>query len=168
LSTKYEEMCEAALEGVKRSSEYRENCWRYMETLVRGFISYAVIPEDRITLLKWNGFDDERSQFAPPENGGVYTMAGATVLGKDGFWRLGLRILLPPMSKVWFAFFVAEQEGRPVVKIGDKTFKVNLESQESCIEVYDYIVKRVTNAFAYPKKPNDDKAIGFVVETTRT
>ena len=116
LPTKYEQMCVAVLGAVRGDAEYRDNCWKYMEKMVRGFLAYAEIPEDHVTLLKWNGNDDESSQFSPSERGGAYTMAGATVLGADGFcWRLGLRIVLKPMAKVWFAFLVAEQGDRPLV-----------------------------------------------------
>jgi hypothetical protein len=162
--SKYQEMCDAVMESERLKGEYREHCWQYMGTIYKGFLAYTQIPDGRVTLLKWNGSDDEKSRFSPSD-GGAYAMAGATILGEDGFWRLGIRILLMPISTVWFAFFVAEQDGRPVVKVGDRTYKVDFEKPGSCDEIYEDIVKRVKDAFASSKR-SSNRTIGFIVEST--
>lgn len=164
--SKYQEMCEAVIEAERQRAEYREHCWQYMATLYNEFLEYTETPANLVTLLKWNGSDDENSCFSPPEKNMVYALPGATVLGEDGFWRLGLRIFLKPIATVWFAFFVAEQEGRPLVKVGDKTYKIDWESPNARNKLYDDIVNRIKDAFTGQKKQGN-KGIGFVVEQAR-
>ena len=162
--SKYEEMCQSVIEAQNRDAEYRDRCWRQLATLYNGFLQYTQTPANRVTLLKWNGHDDETSRFSPPESGiGAYTIQGAAVLGSDGFWRLGIRIFLEPMATVWFAFFVAEQDGHPVTKVGDKTYRVDLDNSATRGQLYDDIVERIKDAFKGKKQ--NSKAIGFVVET---
>ena len=164
MATKYEEMCNAVVTSQRNIDQYRDHCWNYLATLYNGFVMYSGVPQENITFLKWNGSDDDLSQFSQPENGEQYTLQGAAVLGEDGFWRLGVRIFLKPMATVWFAFFVAEQNGHPVVKIGDKTFNPDLQNADSRNEVYEEIISRIKDAFSFPKKVRS-KSIGFTVES---
>ena len=92
-----------------------------------------------------------------------HSLQGAAVLGEDGFWRLGVRIFLKPLATIWFAFFVAEQNGHPVVKIGDRTYNPDLAKPDTCNEIYEGIIDRVKDAFSFPKK-SKGKTIGFTVE----
>jgi len=164
MPTKYEEMCDAVATSQRNIDQYRTDCWNYLAALYNGFIVYSGIPQENVTLLKWNGSDDDLSQFSPPENGGKYSLQGAAVLGNDAFWRLGVKIFLKPWATIWFAFFVAEHDGRPTVKIGDRTYNPDLAKPDDCNEIYDEIIDRVKDAFSFPKK-SKGKSIGFTVES---
>lgn len=140
--TKYAEICEVVQATRKSEDEYRDRCWKYMGTLLSGFLSYCAIPQERVMLLKWNGLRGDASKFTAPEDAGIYSMAGATVLDEDGFWRLGLRISFGSAA-IAFAFWVGEQDGGPITKIADKTWKLDFSNQHQCEEFYDEVVRRV-------------------------
>jgi hypothetical protein len=163
LATKYEEMCEAARGAQSKEAEYRDRCWQYMGSLVSGFLRYCAIPQDRVTFLKWNGKTGADSRFAAPQDGGAYTMLGATVMDSDGFWRLGFHLNLG-LGSIAFAFWIAEQNGSPITKIADKTWKLDFSNQQECNEFYEEVVDRVKEAFDGSRKPKV-KSVGFVVDS---
>jgi hypothetical protein len=158
-------MCTAVLEAEKSKAEYRDHCWKYMATIFNGFLSDCGIPQNHVTLLKWNGSNNDESRFSASD-GGAYTFPGAAVLGDDGFWRLGVRIFLEPMATISFVFYVGEEGGCPLIRVADRTYKPDLEIADSCNEIYEDVIRRVKDAFSFPKKAKST-GIGFVVESQR-
>ena len=162
MATKYEEMREAVNTARKNAEQYRERCWKYMNLLFTGFVRYCAIPPDCVTLLKWNGIMGEGSAFESAEPSS-FTMMGATVLGDDGFWRLGLRISLGS-GAVQLAFAVAEQDGIPVIRGADKPRPIDFSDQQQCNDFYDEVVGKIKAAFIEPQKPKGT-TFGFIVQT---
>jgi hypothetical protein len=134
-----------------------------MSSLFGGFSNYCRIPRERVTFLKWNGEAGDGSRFSPPEDGRSYALPGAIVLGDDGFWRLGLRIYLE-FGTIAFAFWIAEQNGSPVTKIGEKVWRLDFSNEQLCKDFYDEVVVRVKEPFVDRKKPKG-KTIGFIVDS---
>jgi hypothetical protein len=65
---------------------------------------------------------------AGSEHGGTYAIPGAAAMDADGFWRLGLHINLE-LGSAAFAFWIAEQNGDPITKIADRTWKLDFSNQ---------------------------------------
>jgi hypothetical protein len=165
LSTKYEEMCDAARNAVNEASNYRERCWNYLASLVNGLSSYCTFPQESVRMLKWNELDGPASAYEEPESGGVYNVIGAATLDNEGFWRLGIRLALVGMVSVSFPICVAEQNGQTVVKVGSagRIYKVDPSDQNACTPLYDEVVQKVITSFADPKRPRT-KVIGFTLQ----
>jgi hypothetical protein len=70
LATKYEEMCDAAHMAQAKQDEYQHRCFRHMTSLFKGFLSYCGIPQERVTLLRWNGLAGKDSMFTVPRTDG--------------------------------------------------------------------------------------------------
>ena len=162
MPTKYEEMCEAARNGRKNRNDYRERCWGCMNQILNGFLAYTETPLNTVTYLRWNGLLGEASTYEAADEGHRYASAGATVLGEDGFWNLGIRIALSAGAIISFVLFVAEQDGKLVAKVGTsgKLYTLDLSNQHTCNELYDDIVAKAKSAFDERRKP-EQKLIGF-------
>jgi hypothetical protein len=119
----------------------------------------------KIRNIRWLGhilWCTRASDPAYRESGEPHNMLAATVLDADGFWRLGLRINLNS-GAIFFAFWIAEQDGTVLTKIGDKTYKIDFSNQQQCDDFYDEVVNRVKASFADRRK-SKPKSIGFAVD----
>lgn len=165
MSTKYEEMCEAARTAISEAASYRERCWGYLAKVVNGLSTYCAFPTDSVRMLKWNELDGAESAYSGPEDGGIYSLAGAATLDNEGFWRLGIRLPLVAMVSVAFPLCVAEEDGKALVKVGSrgKPYKIDPEDQSQCIPIYDEIVDKVKASFSDPKRPRQ-KVVGFTLQ----
>lgn len=94
--TKFDEMCDAAAAGIKARHDYRERCWKNLALLFNGFLSYAQIPPENVTFLRWNGLVGEGAAYERAGEGRLFTITGAAVQDADGFWNVGIRIDLSP------------------------------------------------------------------------
>jgi hypothetical protein len=167
--SKYDELCQASREAERKGSEYRERCWRDMAAIVMGFVKYCGIPVERVTFLKSNGLPGDQRTFSAPDDGGRYTLIGATEYDKDDdFWNLGIYIdlrpptILPPRW-ISFAFFLTEREHKTVVKLGalGKAHELDTSNRTQCEAFYDEVVDTLKGAMSDPRG-KQAKAIGFV------
>lgn len=159
-------MCETARAAQKNRHAYRERCWQYMASVLNGFLTYSQIPSPNVTFLRWNGLAGENSHYEQAESGRRFTVPGATVLGEDGFWNLGLSITLTAGTFVSFALFVSEQDGKPVAKVGapGKTYALDFTDQQQCAVFYEDLVEKIKQCFGDPRKPQP-RVIGFALES---
>ena len=170
--TKYEEMCEAAKSARKEFLAYQERCWGYFFSIIGGLEDHCGVPEDKITYLKWNGLRDEKRRYLAAEPGVTYALPGTIDYDEtDGFWHLGLRIVLGPdnvVPKPWitFALCVKEQNQTPMVKMGinSKPQAVHLDDENARNQYCEIITEQVVKSFSNPTDPGS-KVIGFVTGT---
>lgn len=161
--SKYAEMNQAAQAARRSWLEARQRSWQYAATLVKELCSYCEIPNDRIAFLRWNGATGEDCVYQHPENGGRYFLPVAMRYNDEtGFWHLGLSIVFDNVQSVFFAFCVADRDGRQVVKIGhDGNAKpIDAANPNQRNEFYDGIIEAVMQCYRDGKS---SKRIGFSI-----
>jgi hypothetical protein len=170
--SKYEEMSAVAVKGRKDFADYRQRSWQNFSRLVRGFIDYCGIPQDRIMYLRWNRLTGEDREYQEPRDGGRWALPGAVEFDEeDGYWHLGLCVTLtkpgtfPPM---WFAFTlcISEQQGKLMVKTGLIEQPRTLDPLDTfdCAQLYEDIVDVVMARMKEPERRLEQrKKIGFDV-----
>jgi hypothetical protein len=170
--TKYEEMCSAANNARKEFLDCQQRCWAYFYSIIGGLEDHCGVPKEKITYLKWNGQRDGTRRYLPAEPGITYTLPGAIDYDEtDGFWHLGLRIVLGPDNvapKPWvtFALCIKEQNQTPMVKVGidGKPRTIFLDNENARNQYCEIITEEAVKAFSNPTEPGI-KVIGFVTGT---
>jgi hypothetical protein len=166
--SKYEEICQASENAVRKWNQYRDRSWDYLATIVHGLITQCGVPEEKITFLRSNGLPGEERIYSLPEAGtGQFTLPGAVTYDKeDEYWHLGVAITLSragtfPERWVGIVLCVTENDGQAVVKLGiDGTPRpIDFNNPKQCTELYDEIVEYLKGLFENPRKIT--RQIGF-------
>jgi hypothetical protein len=164
VTTKFEEMRESVDQGISKWAEYRSQCIKDMNLLVRGFLTYCGIPHENVSFSPLDDADDKEA-----EERRKFGMVGAMHWGPDGFWHLGLVIKLHPFKSVLIELCVNNNKGKLFVKAGHdgKPRELDLANQSQCEEFYEGIVQNVKAFFgtrideALDKQPSTVR-IGFL------
>lgn len=146
--SKFDEMCDAAIESRRMWSEFRNWAYRELVTLVNGFVAHCEIPSDNISFLPLDKEPEERKKYAIP---------GATHYDKDGFWHLGLCLNLSrpkPGATVFqqlvlIEICVTRKEGKMTVRLGreGRPRELDLTNQNQRKDFYDEIVGQVKHVY---------------------
>jgi hypothetical protein len=163
---RYEEICEASDNAVRRWSEYRERSWGYLMKIVQGLVTHCGVPPDKIAFLRSNDLPGEARRYSPPEDGGFYTLPGAATFEEDGYWHLGISVTLSPKGTFparWIGAIVCvtENGGQADVKIGanGKSRTVNFSDAKQCAIFCDELAVFLKERFDNPQKIT--RQIGF-------
>ena len=170
--SKYEEMARAAATAQTDWNQHRERCLGYLKLLVNGLMTYAEIPPDQVTFLRWNGATADERKYSEAVEDDPYTLLDAIALDEaDGYWHLGLRISLLHSGALlprWVSFVLcaAEQDQKPMVKISveGKPIQIDLNDAGQCNAFYETIVEGIKQCFrAAPADSSPQKTMGFEV-----
>ena len=161
MSTRYEEMCEAALADAKERGLYRDRCWQALSKFVAGFVRYCQIPDNNLIFARWNGLTGDQKRYLEPDNG-QYLLLGAASLEDDGRWSVGIRLGLGNRF-VSFVVYVFEKDGISTIAIGPtEPVPFSTESDERNIAIYVELVEKIKKCFSGSAKPQPGKVFGFV------
>src|SRR5215469_8805265 len=153
--TKFEELCDAVCNAQRHWAKFRDRSYRCLDLLSRGFAEYCQIPREGIQLIP---LDKE----AEPNT--RYSVVGATHLGKDGYWHLGvlLRIL---DQRLLIEMCVTEMHGRQLVRAGKDgpSRELDFSKQSETNRFYDEIGDNIKTFFEHSPGPTDTslKEISF-------
>jgi hypothetical protein len=169
--SKYEEMAGAAAAAQTDWNQHRDRCLGYLKFLANGLITYAEIPPDQVTFLRWNGETGDDRKYSEAAEDDPYELMDAIALDEgDGYWHLGLRISLLHSGALlprWVSFVLcaAEQDQKPMVKIGvnGKPIPINLNDTAQCNAFYETIVEGIKQCFRPTADSASQKATGFEV-----
>jgi len=175
--SKYEEMARAAATAQTDWNEHRERCLGYLKFIVNGLMTYAEIPADQVTFLRWNGEAGDDRKYSEAVEDDPYTLLDAIALDEgDGYWHLGLRISLLHSGALlprWVSFVLcaAEQDQKPMVKIGveGKPIPIDPNDAAQCNAFYETIIEGIKQCFRPPadsssqKTSTPQKTMGFEV-----
>ena len=152
MSTKYEEMRQAAINASQNWEAYRQRCVNYMGMFLDGFLRHCGIPENQITYLRWNGATDERR---------TYTLQGAMVFDEsNGYWHLGISLDLTSMRFVMFLLCVTEENTKPVFRFGGKSRSLDFNDPSQTYPMYEEIVETIKRSFC-ERRSSESRRIGF-------
>lgn len=157
--TRYDEICQASTDAVKRWQEYRERSWGYLWAIVSGLITHCGVPQEKLTYLRSNELPGEQRRYKPPENG-LYTLPGAVTFDEeDDCWHLGVSITLSPAGaypKRWVGVVlcVTENDGQAIVKLGKngKPHTIDFKDPKQCADFCDEIAEVLKASFDDPRK----------------
>jgi hypothetical protein len=166
--TKFDEMRDAANKGRRDFIAFRDRSWGYLIKLVTGFSEHCGVPNDQITLLRWNGLTGDERAYSASGDGKYVIPQAAEFDEEDGYWHLGVRVTLSDPGNFpvnWFAFTlcVTEEQCKPVVKLGfmGKPQSLDFEQPTQCAPFYEGIVTTVMQRIKAPIKKDSQKTIGF-------
>ena len=170
--SKYDEMARAAANARTDWNQHRDRCVGYLKFLVNGLMTYAEIPPDQVTFLRWNGETGDDRKYSEAVEDDPYTLMDAIALDEaDGYWHLGLRISLLHSGALlprWVSFVLcaAEQDQKPMLKIGvdGKPIQIDLTDAAQCNAFYETIIEGIKQCFRPPAADStSEKTMGFVV-----
>lgn len=165
--SKYDEICQASENAVRKWIQYRDRSWGYLATIIEGLVTHCGVPEEKITYLRSNELPGELRRYTPPEDGGQYTFPGAVSFDKDDdYWHLGVSISLSPAGTfpgrwVGLVLCVTENEDQAVVKFGmnGKPRAIDFNELSQHTELCDDIAEYLKQLFDNPRKIT--KQLGF-------
>lgn len=161
MSTKYEQMCEAANRASLNWNVYRDRCGECLGIFMTGFATYCQIPGERLTLLRWNGEYGELADYEAPEDDKKFALPGAMRYDPmSNSWHIGANLRLGSLQFVTLAIQALEQNGRPALKFGLKVYVFSLENPELAVPIYDALAKEIISCYEKSTTP-DSRRIGF-------
>jgi hypothetical protein len=156
--SKYTEVVDAVHASQTKWSDFRDRCWWNLSTLYREFVTYCEIPRDAIKLTPT---DKE------PEENTTYALSGAVHFGEDGYWHLGILIILAP-QRILIEFCLTEKDGKLHVRAGSgKGRPIDMTRAADRDAFYDEVVDDIKRYFADEPDFHESQAtkrIGFGVE----
>lgn len=166
---RYEEICEASENAIRKWIESRERSWRYLFAISQGLAAHSGVPPDKIFYLRSNNLSGGERRYRVPEEGGSYTLPGAATFEDDGFWHLGIGVTLSPAGTFperWIGAVVcvSDEGSQPKVKIGvnDKPRTVDLSDTRQCAAFCDELAVFLKEKFDNPQKiTRQSEQIGF-------
>jgi len=155
--SKFTEMGDAVASARKKWSDFRDRCWKDLDSIIKGFVEYCEIPREQVS---FSPLDTD------PEEGVQYAFAGAVHYAEDGYWHLGLVITLIPFQPLLIELCVNDRDGKVAVKAGrdGKPRTINLQNPTERAAFYDEIVEDVKRYFTEEPDFNDApsmRKIGF-------
>jgi hypothetical protein len=122
--TVYEELQQAAEDHQRRWHDLDRRMMTGLGRIVHAFETLCAVPKDQegVIFSRWDGNPpiDGKRIYRVPDNGGVYTLPGAVRFHpEDGFWRLGVRLVLSqniiPMRSSFFVLTITERKGKTIL-----------------------------------------------------
>jgi hypothetical protein len=155
--TKYEEIVDSANQAFKQWWAWRDRCYRDLDDFVQGFIRHCQIPITNVSLLPLDREPEERMR---------YNVIGASHLGDDSYWHVGVCIALP-LQRILIRISLTETAGKTFVKLSDdgKPIEIDVGDQNQCADLYNQIVEDIKHYYiAEPKFGESTAKIGFIVQ----
>jgi len=158
--SKYDEIRDAARLSRENHGHFRSRCISAMTILVHNFASYAGIPDENVRLVPLGG---------EPKEGTAYPCHAAMRFGEDGYWHLGVWLIITTLDSVLLELCLTEREGKLFVKggINGKPYQLDGFDTVLCNAFYDEIVEQVKRIYTEDTLGSDEepkvRRIGFEV-----
>ena len=145
--TKFEELCESYASARKKFFNYEDECMEFGVKIVDGLKKYLECPSEQINYYPPDKESDPNVS---------YNIQGATKLGEDGFWHVGIGIGLyeaptvRPQENVRSRFLIKKDDGHFVVKYGKEShdeFRVCEDKEEDLEKFYDHIFEEIKELY---------------------
>ena len=145
--TRFEDLCGSYTSARKRYFNYENECMEFGIKMVDGLKEYLECPPEQVNYYPPDKESDPNVS---------YNIHGATKLGEDGFWHVGIGIGLyevpngRPQENVRSTLLIKKEDGHFVVKYGKESkdeFKVCEEKEEDLKKFYDYIFDEIKELY---------------------
>lgn len=145
--TKFEELCESFANARKRYFNYENECMDFGIKMVDGLKEYLQCPPEQVNYYPPDKESDPNIS---------YNIHGATILGEDGFWHVGIGIGLyeapnvRPQENVRSVLLIRKDNSHFVVKYGREStekFKICEDDKEDLEKFYDHVFEEVKELY---------------------
>ncbi len=145
--TRFEELCGSYTSARKRYFHYENECMEFGIKMVDGLKKYLECPPEQVNYYPPDKESDPNVS---------YNIHGATKLGEDGFWHVGIGIGLyevpngRPQENVRSTLLIKKEDGRFVVKYGKESkdeFRICEDSEDDLKKLYDYIFDEIKELY---------------------
>ncbi|MGB9937216.1 MAG: hypothetical protein ACPK7O_05800 [Methanobacterium sp.] len=145
--TRFEELCESYANARKRYFNYENECMEFGMKMVNGLKEYLQCPPEQINYYPPDKESDPNVS---------YNIHGATKLGEDGFWHVGIGIGLyeapnvRPQENVRSTLLIRKDDGHFIVKYGRESkdeFRICEDREEELDKFYEHIYEEVKELY---------------------
>lgn len=145
--TRFEELCKSYANARKKYFNYEDECMRFGVDMVNGLVKYLECPPEQVNYYPPDKESDPNIS---------YNIHGATILGEDGFWHVGIGIglyeapKLRPQENVRSTLLIKKVDDHFIVKYGKESpdeFKICEGKVEDLNEFYDYIFEEIKELY---------------------
>ena len=157
--TKYEEICRAHKNTIKKNAHYRKKCEEFAVDLIFGLINYLGCSNKEVELFP---LKEELKE------GQIYKIQKAMNLEDDTFWHFGVRINLYNVGSISLPIMIKGSNEHFIVRLEgiDEKYGIDKNNSEELKAFYDFIFKLIMDDYEkepfqfYKEEPNIRK-IGF-------
>ncbi len=145
--TRFEKLCQSFATARKRYFNYETECIEFGEKMVAGLVNYLECPPEQVNYYPPDKESDPNVR---------YNIYGASKLGEDGFWQIGIGIGLyespnvRPQENVRSTLLIKKVDSHFVVKYGKEAseeFRVGGECEDGLREFYHHIYKEIKELY---------------------
>ena len=145
--TRFEELCESYTNARKKYFNYEDECMHFGTEMVDGLIKYLECPPEQVNYYPPDKESDPNVS---------YNIQGATILGDDGFWHVGIGIGLyevqnvRPQENVRSTLLIKKDDSHFIVKYGKQSqdeFRIGEDSVEDLKKFYDHVFKEIKDLY---------------------
>jgi hypothetical protein len=145
--SRFEELCESYTSARKRYFNYENECMEFGIKMMNGLKEYLECPPEQVNYYPPDKESDPNVS---------YNIHGATKLGDDGFWHVGIGIGLyevpngRPQENVRSTLLIKKEDGRFVVKYGRESkdeFRICEDDEDDLKKFYDYIFDEIKELY---------------------
>ncbi len=145
--TRFERLCESFANARKRYFHYETECMEFGEKMVDGLVHYLECPPEQVNYYPPDQKSDPNVR---------YNIHGATILGDDGFWQIGIGIGLyeapnvRPQENVRSTLLIKKDDSHFVVKYGRESheeYRIAKDDGEALDEFYDHVYHEIKELY---------------------
>ena len=145
--SRFEELCESYTSARKRYFNYENECMEFGIKMMKGLKEYLECPPEQVNYYPPDKESDPNVS---------YNIHGATKLGDDGFWHVGIGIGLyevpngRPQENVRSTLLIKKEDGRFIVKYGRESkdeFRICEDDEDDLKKFYDYIFDEIKELY---------------------
>ena len=145
--TRFEELCESYANARKKFFNYEHECMDFGSKMVAGLAEYLECPPEQVN-------------YYPPDKESdpnvTYNIQGATILGEDGYWHVGIGIGIyeapnvRPQENVRSTLLIKKNNSHFIVKYGKlskEEYRICEDKKEDFKEFYDHVFEEIRNLY---------------------
>jgi hypothetical protein len=145
--TRFEELCESYANARKRYFNYEDECLKFGEKMVDGLVKYLECPPEQVNYYPPDKESDPNVS---------YNIHGATKLGDDGFWNVGIGIGIyeapnsRPQENVRSTLLIKKHNSHFIVKYGREStdeFKICKDKEEDLKKFFDHVFEEIKDLY---------------------
>jgi len=146
--SKFEKLCQSFANARKRYFNYEKECMEFGGKMVNGLVDYLECPPEQVNYYPPDKESDPNVR---------YNIKGATILGEDGFWQIGIGIGLyeapnvRPQENVRSTLLIKKEDSHFIVKYGresDDEFRIDENNEEDDLkEFYNHIYHEIKELY---------------------
>ncbi len=145
--TRFEELCESFANARKRYFNYENECMDFGVKMVDGLVEYLECPPEQVNYYPPDKESDPNVS---------YNIHGASMLGEDGFWHVGIGIGIyeapnvRPQENVRSTLLIKKENGCFTVKYGKESsdeFRICEDDEEDLEKFYGHVFEEVKELY---------------------